>query len=128
MDPVIKEKWINALRSGEYKQGKGCLYNGESFCCLGVLFDIMTKENPTKYYWGDKRFFEKNKFTYIPNNDIDSSGIVLPNFLVEDKDIDIVKYGSGFLFGPYVEDSLWWLNDQNVSFNEIADIIEEKIT
>ncbi len=35
----IHEKWDAALRSGEYKQGKGMLFCEEdnAFCCLGVL-------------------------------------------------------------------------------------------
>lgn len=30
-------KWLAALRSGEYKQGKGSLKSHEGYCCLGVL-------------------------------------------------------------------------------------------
>lgn len=37
MNQVIKERWIRALRSGRYKQSQGRLYDGEGFCCLGVL-------------------------------------------------------------------------------------------
>lgn len=39
MDPELKQKWIAALKSGEYKQGKACLHNEEqgTYCCLGVL-------------------------------------------------------------------------------------------
>ena len=34
----IKEKWLTALRSGEYKQGKYYLKNDNNcYCCLGVL-------------------------------------------------------------------------------------------
>lgn len=34
----IKQKWLDALRSGEYKQGKGRLRDGNgAYCCLGVL-------------------------------------------------------------------------------------------
>jgi hypothetical protein len=37
-------KWVDALRSGEYKQTKECLrYNyeeGPRYCCLGVACDI----------------------------------------------------------------------------------------
>ena len=38
LDPDFKKKWINALRSGKYKQGDGNLYkfDNNSFCCLGV--------------------------------------------------------------------------------------------
>lgn len=33
-----KAKWLKALRSNKYRQGKGTLYNKEadSYCCLGV--------------------------------------------------------------------------------------------
>ena len=32
-------KWLEALRSGNYKQGMGLLYNEDtgSYCCLGVV-------------------------------------------------------------------------------------------
>jgi hypothetical protein len=37
MDAELKSKWVAALRSGEYRQGKYALRSGSSFCCLGVL-------------------------------------------------------------------------------------------
>lgn len=39
----IKAKWIAALRSGEYKQGIGCLHESDEYCCLGVLCDLHAK-------------------------------------------------------------------------------------
>lgn len=35
---AFKKKWVAALRSGKYKQGKNLLYNQmhETYCCLGV--------------------------------------------------------------------------------------------
>lgn len=54
MHPEYKAKWLEALRSGEYKQGWGqlCTRKGEylsaikvaeqdHFCCLGVLNQIL---------------------------------------------------------------------------------------
>ena len=40
-----QEKWVKALESGDYKQGKGCLaqYSKDGklrFCCLGVACEI----------------------------------------------------------------------------------------
>lgn len=32
-----KAKWLEALRSGEYKQTDNTLCNGTAYCCLGVL-------------------------------------------------------------------------------------------
>lgn len=42
LDKKLKDKWTSALRSGEYKQGRGVLYNSEqnTYCCLGVLGSI----------------------------------------------------------------------------------------
>lgn len=42
MRESIKRKWIHALRSGSYKQGKYTLRDiGNNFCCLGVLCDVV---------------------------------------------------------------------------------------
>ena len=43
MNPEIKKLWVDALRSGEYKQGQGTLKRSDCFCCLGVLTDIFIK-------------------------------------------------------------------------------------
>lgn len=45
MDPILKAKWIAALRSGKYVQGKGYLHKitkgkEHMFCCLGVLCEV----------------------------------------------------------------------------------------
>jgi hypothetical protein len=41
MDKEIKRKWIEALRSGDYKQGRGWLRDKEgNYCCLGVLMEV----------------------------------------------------------------------------------------
>jgi hypothetical protein len=41
VNPEVKTKWVAALRSGEYKQGRGLLRNGAGqYCCLGVLCEI----------------------------------------------------------------------------------------
>lgn len=39
MDKELKTKWVKALRSGDFAQGDGVLYNDNrgTFCCLGVL-------------------------------------------------------------------------------------------
>lgn len=37
MDQELKEKWVKALRSGEYPQGEGFLFMNGAYCCLGVL-------------------------------------------------------------------------------------------
>lgn len=45
MPRSILDKWLTALRSGEYKQGKSALYNPmtKGYCCLGVLEACLNK-------------------------------------------------------------------------------------
>lgn len=41
MKQEIKERWVEALRSGKYEQGTGALTTGSGrYCCLGVLCDL----------------------------------------------------------------------------------------
>jgi len=37
---VFKRKWVKALRSGDYEQGKGWLLDDGKYCCLGVAGQI----------------------------------------------------------------------------------------
>lgn len=41
MDAQIKATWLAALRSGEYEQGQKQLRRANTYCCLGVLCDVM---------------------------------------------------------------------------------------
>lgn len=45
MDEKLQAKWVKALRSGKYKQGKGILRSADNkFCCLGVLLDVVNRK------------------------------------------------------------------------------------
>jgi hypothetical protein len=44
MKESVKKKWLQALRSGKYKQTTACLQDEAGFCCLGVLCDLYAKE------------------------------------------------------------------------------------
>jgi len=44
MDKRVKAKWVKALRSGKYKQGRGALKTKNGYCCLGVLCDLHSRE------------------------------------------------------------------------------------
>ena len=43
MKERVKAQWVEALRSGEYQQGRNQLRKGDEFCCLGVLCDLAVK-------------------------------------------------------------------------------------
>jgi hypothetical protein len=55
MPKDLKDKWVKALRSGEYKQGRGTLYtpSTKSFCCLGVLEHICLNGEVETYEYGN---------------------------------------------------------------------------
>jgi hypothetical protein len=41
MNRELKQQWIDALRSGKYRQGRGALRSDDGeYCALGVLADI----------------------------------------------------------------------------------------
>jgi hypothetical protein len=72
MKVEVKKRWVEALRSGEYKQGREALRTTDNeFCCLGVLCDIVGVEwtlgagreyghygRPQKVAYPDKRVYE----------------------------------------------------------------------
>lgn len=53
MKPDIKQRWINALRSGNYDQARLSLRDGDNFCCLGVLCDLYGKEKDVLWIFED---------------------------------------------------------------------------
>lgn len=38
---AFKKLWVEALRSDVYEQGRGCLRQGDKYCCLGVALDVL---------------------------------------------------------------------------------------
>ena len=49
MDPDVKEKWCEALESGQYRQGRAYLNRGEHFCCWGVLCEVLKVPHSALY-------------------------------------------------------------------------------
>jgi hypothetical protein len=51
MDPELKTKWLVALRSGEYKQGRSVLCGPDNnYCCLGVLAKVAGRLTDRGYF------------------------------------------------------------------------------
>jgi hypothetical protein len=132
MDTAVKEKWVNALRSEDYKQGKGVLCRkGEEFCCLGVLTDIYIKEN--NLAWepagmdADYLAFEGEAFG-LTQSVVDWAGLEESHF---GKKLDEPIEGVDTYYCEDCDekhnshDSLIGLNDSaGFSFSQIADVIE----
>jgi hypothetical protein len=110
MNPQIKQKWLNALRSGDYQQGQNYLRTDNGFCCLGVLCDLYIKENNVEWEINEDNMYRYEKhFTVLPPSVVGWAGVGDSN--------------------PYVngKTSLGYLNDHGSTFNEIADVIEEHL-
>lgn len=59
MSKTLSSKWIDALRSGKYTQGRGYLKSlNNEYCCLGVLCDVI---DPSKWKNGEE---SPNCFSY----------------------------------------------------------------
>lgn len=112
----IKERWIEALRSGKYVQGEGMLKTSDEpdaqFCCLGVLADIQgckwEEEFPIDYEFNGT---QDREVTYL------GKGYIQPyedvrGFLAESND-----GGEGGLHKDF----------KKATFEEIADWIEEHL-
>lgn len=115
MNQEIKQKWIDALRSGEYQQGRGRLCGSGAFCCLGVLCDLHAQETGNDWieelYGSDARFYLGQTLS-------------LPYEVTDWANFD------SFVYVDYnnKSDSLPYLNDKiKLSFTQIADIIEEQL-
>jgi hypothetical protein len=110
MDKGIAERWVAALRSGEYEQTTQNLRDYEGFCCLGVLCDIHRVEQGTMD-WDDD-------FDYGGDTDRRGDVLPLPVLLWAGMKNQSGTVGSDF--------SLVGLNDDDgKTFPEIADVIEQ---
>lgn len=102
----MKQKWIEALRSGKYKQAYGWLKCDEGYCCLGVLCEI----HP------NVEFIEKNGMTGFSYKGEFMYGLLSHHF-VED-----IKLGLDDMR------ALSTMNDlRGKTFDEIADWIEKNV-
>lgn len=110
LQPEIKQKWIAALRSGEYNQGQQYLKRVDAnkctkYCCLGVLGEIL--EIPFNAGKSADRFKGDNSFT-------------------SSEPYPLLKKKANLKFEH--QTILYKMNDEhNNSFLEIADYIEKTV-
>jgi hypothetical protein len=127
MDATVKKQWVDALRSGKYRQGFGALRKGlgldnDQYCCLGVLCEVagLSSNRPL----GDDAYiyaFEKDKGLLTSYN---CSNTCLPGTLAEK--LELMRVPTVHIDGFDV--SLVTLNDdRKMSFKQIADIIEAQL-
>jgi uncharacterized protein YeaC (DUF1315 family) len=130
MNPEVKQKWIDALRSGKYEQGSEKLRTVSGYCCLGVLCDLYAQEHNTEWefrgieetnlqpkdYW----YFE-DQSEFVPESVMDWAGFTencpVVKIDVEEDDEDSWFYHEG----------LADLNDSGYTFNELSKLIQEQL-
>lgn len=119
MNPEIKQKWLEALRSDNYAQGTGWLKRDDCFCCLGVLCDLYSKE--TGHKW-EPSIIEDGPDKFI------SEGQVLPTIVREWAGLENcnpeVKTSD---CNTEQSTSIAELNDSGASFEDLAEIIKEQL-
>lgn len=116
MNSQIKQKWIDALKSGEYQQTSEFLRTEQGYCCLGVLCDLYVKEkNNDKVQW--KQFNDYYDIlledSVLPNEVKEWAGLFDTDVFYTDEDGERVY--------------LAHLNDSGSDFELLAQIIEENI-
>ena len=112
MNQDIKQRWVDALRSGEYQQGRGCLHDSKnnSFCCLGVLTDLYIKEH-------DKEWHKPGRCTELT---FERNGGALPP--------SVITWAGLSNRNPCVGgDRIAGHNDGGMPFDELAQLIEEHL-
>lgn len=119
MNNVAVKKWIDALRSGDYEKCTGHLRLDDTYCVMGVLCDVHSKEKQAKCKWAEYN----------------------PEYLANTDYPQIYKYcGDDVVAPPEVED---WIgrdfitllssekadvitaNDQGLDFNDLSNMIEK---
>lgn len=111
-DQALKQKWVAALRSGGFKQGRFALHSisDNTFCCLGVLCVVAgatqkpprTGINCANYFWKDESLMSDG---YLPDDLREEVGLTI--------------------------DEQRWLGSKNdvdtYDFQGIADLIEQRL-
>lgn len=126
MNPDIKTRWLEALRSGEYPQTQGALNrpirDGEKpagLCCLGVLCELAVEDGIVR-----RVPYSDYMLAYIAEGAEYVSNAILPREVVDWAGLDTAY---GLELDPEEDVTLTTLNDGGNTFAEIADVIEEHL-
>lgn len=79
MNVDIGKKWVAALRGGSYSQTTKVLFDGEGYCCLGVLCSVLgypfLSSGPSLSRPGEESFACEGAETFLPDAVRQSTGI-----------------------------------------------------
>jgi len=122
MHQHIKQLWVDALRSGEYQQGKDFLRREGNYCCLGVLCDLYDR-NQNGPGWNETAEAYMDFDAALPRGVAEWAGVTTGDevFVRGGEEFDVVITRDG------CRCYLSSLNDSGSSFSEIADLIERQL-
>lgn len=142
MKKEVKEKWLEALRSGKYTQTSSVLRDSADdgkygYCCLGVLCDIYAQENDMKWEGSPEAWQIHGVNQVLPKEVQEWAGLDDENpglkyktkypenydkYSFEDQDVRYMFHSDGDN-----KTSLAEVNDEwsDYGFSEIANLIEE---
>jgi hypothetical protein len=132
MKKEVAKKWIKALRSGKYKQGKGYLKqftskNEPRHCCLGVLcelYDQQMKKNHKKTLFAE-HMIDSESGTFVEFISFNKHDGGLPKEVREWA--NMINPCGEFVNNKDRVEYLSDLNDDGKKFSTIADIIEKNV-
>ena len=112
MKKKIADKWVAALRSGDYTQQKGSLANlhRTQHCCLGVLCEVAILDGVDLDTYETVPGFDDER-AYLPRRVQEWSG---------------VRDRCGVFVGDVSMCGLVGMNDYGGTFDHIADTIEKR--
>lgn len=123
MNVEIKRRWVEALRSGRYRQGRQVLVEpdhilGDAFCCLGVLCEIAVQ---------DGVIVRGGQWYRDPKDPMDENCVALPMAVLKWSELPTEGHcASEVVLGKDIY--LTTLNDdRKYDFNQIADVIEKSL-
>lgn len=131
MNPEIKKAWVDALRSGNYKQGDDEVLreehaDGPAYCCLGVLAELngrleLSSEDRDTWILTGTDGFHESEFTMDTMEDFN---------LTHEACHHLMAMNDGRLCrspGTSEGDIGYYPSVERKSFEEIADWIEERL-
>lgn len=121
MNPDVKAKWLEALRSGEYKQAEGVLRTrDDGYCCLGVLCQIASDEGVVPQ---PEQLPHAGNYHWTGSNGVTGYMYLIPAVMEWagiDSHTGVIETGDNYL-------SLSQMNDDGATFEAIADVIEQNL-
>ena len=119
MEPELKQRWLDALRSGGYDKGVGRLKGRDNdYCCLGVLADI---SNVGEWKQGE------DGWEFRIDEDVAQDWAKEHASWAETMPNCTTYFGSVVGLSQYDQKALALLNDQAHSFEPVITRIEETV-